>query len=181
MPSVKGRRARQASAARDPRDPLLWSAVSGAPCSADDDDGVQASWTAPTTAATTAGATATANLQENRPAHREARKRSSVPELFFLTRPDCCSCGDPRFQACSSHTGNLAIRPETRTTCPASFQVDDRSRSRATESSRLAMLARYWPPCYRRVAEKIALPSAERRTETWVVRLAWNPPLILGR
>lgn len=131
------------SAARDPRDPLSWSVVSGVPCSANDDDGVQASWTVLTTVAAMAEAMAMADLQENRPVHREARKRSSVPEPFASTRRGCCFCGDRRFQAYNNRTGNLAIRLETRTTCPAGFQVDGRSRSRATGSLRLGMLARY--------------------------------------
>ena len=131
------------SAARDPRDPLSWSVVSGAPCLASDDDGVQASWTVLATVAATAEATAVADLRESRPVRQGARKQSSVPGPFSSARPGCCFCGDRRSQAYSSRTGNPAIRLVTRTTCPASFRVDGRSRSRATGSSRLGTLARY--------------------------------------
>lgn len=129
-------RARRTSAAQDPRDPPWCWAVSGAPCLADDDDGVPASWTAPAKAGATVEARATADHLGNLPAPREGRRRSSVPGPSSSTRPGCCSCEGPRSPACNSRTGSPAIRQVTRTACPASFQAGGRSRSTGMASSR---------------------------------------------
>lgn len=138
MAGVKGRRyrARRTRAAQDPRDPPSCSVVSGEPCLANDDDDVPASWTVQAGVEAMVGARATADHLGNRPTHRGGRRRSSVPGPSSSARPGCCSCEDPRSQACNSRTGNPANRPVTRTACPASFQAGDRSMSTGMASSR---------------------------------------------
>lgn len=79
----------------DPMDPPWWLAVSDALRRAnDDDDGAPVAWRDPAGAAAAAGAEAGADHRENRRGRREEPRRSNVPELFFATRPGCCSDGD---------------------------------------------------------------------------------------
>lgn len=88
-------------------DPPWWLAVSGALRRAnDDDDGAPVAWRDLTGAAAAAGAKAEAGRRGNRRGRRGEPRRSNVPELFFVTRPGCCSDGDRcrcrRCLACSN-------------------------------------------------------------------------------